>query len=189
MIEQTEISGVILAGGKGRRVNDADKGLMEYKGRALFEHVAERIEPQVSKLYISANRNQLTYAQREFTVVQDTVQSKGPLAGIYATMLQIETQWLAVVPCDTPVLPLDTVSRLAEAVVTKDKKIAYCHDGEQSQHLIMLLSKELQDELRKPLLGKNYKVSDWLANMDAAEVSFSDQSYAFTNLNQLDDFK
>jgi molybdopterin-guanine dinucleotide biosynthesis protein A len=107
---------VVLAGGLGRRMGGADKGLIEYQGRPLIEWALAALASQVDEIFISANRNLDRYAAYGYRVLPDTLPDfPGPLAGVLAALEAVDTGWLLVVPCDTPHLPADLASRLLQA--------------------------------------------------------------------------
>jgi molybdopterin-guanine dinucleotide biosynthesis protein A len=72
-IERASITGVVLAGGQGRRMGGVDKGLVELAGRPLVARVIERLAPQVGALLINANQNVERYAALGHAVVRDAV--------------------------------------------------------------------------------------------------------------------
>ena len=111
------ITGLVLAGGRGQRLGGVDKGLQPWHGRALVDHAIERLAPQVAEVMISANRNAADYASRGARVLADAHGDfRGPLAGMLAGLRAAATPWLAVVPCDSPRLPIDLVERLARGL-------------------------------------------------------------------------
>jgi molybdopterin-guanine dinucleotide biosynthesis protein A len=118
------VTGLVLAGGRGRRLGGADKGLLALHGRPLVVHVRDRLSPQVQALLISANRHAADYAALGVPVLGDAAaglppaadgQPRGPLAGMLAGLRHAPTPWLACVPTDAPALPADLVQRLAQA--------------------------------------------------------------------------
>ena len=81
------ITGVVLAGGKASRMGGQDKGLVTLHGKPLWQHVADRLQPQVSTVAISANRNIPVYQASGFPVYLDTFADfPGPLAGMASVM-------------------------------------------------------------------------------------------------------
>ena len=48
--------GVILAGGLARRMGGGDKGLLKLQDRSLLSWVSGRLEPQVARMVLNANR-------------------------------------------------------------------------------------------------------------------------------------
>ena len=83
MIATEDITGLILAGGAGRRVEGRDKGLIDWQGKPLVQHVALRLRPQVGQLIISCNRNIETYRELADKTVTDSRRDfQGPLAGL-----------------------------------------------------------------------------------------------------------
>ncbi|CAH0491080.1 unnamed protein product [Peronospora farinosa] len=111
----TMLTGIILAGGQGRRMGGQDKGLVQLDGRPLYQHVLERLRPQVDIVMINANRNIDRYQLSGCRVVQDVFEDyPGPLAGIYSGLLAIDGEWAAFCSCDTPAIPLNFVEKLVD---------------------------------------------------------------------------
>jgi molybdopterin-guanine dinucleotide biosynthesis protein A len=111
------ITGVILAGGRGRRMGGVDKGLQELRGRPLLAWVIERFGPQVDELLINTNQNGDRYAVFGHRVLADQIPDfAGPLAGLHAALTAATHSLLATVPCDAPFLPDDLVLRLLQAL-------------------------------------------------------------------------
>lgn len=95
------ITGVILAGGQGRRMGGEDKGLMVLNGRPLVEYLLDSLRPQSSTLLINANRNHHRYQRYGFPVIEDQVGNyQGPLAGFSTALQHADTDWIMTVPCD-----------------------------------------------------------------------------------------
>ena len=142
MKQQRQVTGVILAGGAGRRVQHRDKGLIEWRGQPLIELVAARLQPQVDSIVISCNRNQASYqAYAAMTVADQRTEFQGPLAGLEAVAGHVEPGYIAVTSCDVPLLPDDMVSRLLTAVQgnTNELQAAYAHDGERAHYLCAVI--------------------------------------------------
>ena len=115
-----DVTGIVLAGGMGRRMGGVDKGLVELEGRPLVAHVLARLAPQVGALLINANQNRERYAAFGHPVVPDEVGGfAGPLAGLHAGMTHAATPYVATVPCDSPFLPPDLVLEVSRALDRK----------------------------------------------------------------------
>src|SRR5512136_1896599 len=122
---RTEITGLVLAGGRGMRMGGADKGWVVHDGAPLVTSVVQRVTPQVGTLLISANRNLDAYrALAEVVTDADAPLAleafPGPLAGVLAGLTRAATAWVALAPCDAPSLPMDLVARLAASVGAAD---------------------------------------------------------------------
>ena len=181
MAASEQITGLILAGGEGRRVGGADKGLLDYQGKPLVTHVIERLAPQVDTLLISANRNLDDYIDFGYPVVTDaSAERLGPLAGIAAGLRACETPWLVVCHCDCPHLPLDLVARLLAGIGNAPLAIAATSDG--TQPTFILCHRDRLPALNAWLAAGERKVMAWCRAQGAVEVAFADTA-AFANLN------
>jgi molybdopterin-guanine dinucleotide biosynthesis protein A len=181
---QSDITGVILAGGRGRRMGGIDKGLAPFAGRPLIEWVVDALAPQVGSLIISANRNQETYAGYGVAVISDLDAGfNGPLAGMHSAMRAARTDWILTVPCDGPFLPNDLASRLIDAMMAADAHAAAATYGERIQPVYALLPVALERELSDDLAAGTHKVADWIIRQRPALADFSEQPNAFANIN------
>jgi molybdopterin-guanine dinucleotide biosynthesis protein A len=180
----TEITGIVLAGGKGRRMDGLDKGMVLFREIPLIEHVLNRLAPQVDQLIINANRNFDFYTQAGVPVVPDErVDFAGPLAGMEAALSRVSTPLSLVVPCDTPFLPEDLAARMHRAMNQDGADIVIPDDGDQVQPVFCLMKTSLLDSISRALDGGIQKVQDWLAMQNLGWADFSDRPDAFTNIN------
>ena len=178
------VAGLILAGGRARRMGGEDKGLISLAGRPMVEHVLERIRPQVDEVLINANRNAEHYGRYGHRVIPDVIGDySGPLAGMITAMMAVEQPWLAVVPCDSPLLPHDLVDRLYQSVLAESAEIAVAHDGQRLQPVIALLSCSLLPHLRGFVDQGGRKIDTWYAQHRMVATDLSDHPEAFVNVN------
>jgi molybdenum cofactor guanylyltransferase len=181
---RSAIAGLILAGGRARRMGGEDKGLIPLAGRPMVEHVLERIRPQVNEVLINANRNAGQYGRYGHRVIPDVVDDfPGPLAGMLSAMEAVHQPWLAVVPCDSPLLPRDLVQRLFESALAESADIAVAHDGERLQPVIALLRCSLLPQLRAFVEQGGRKIDTWYAQHRMVATDLSDHPEAFVNIN------
>jgi molybdopterin-guanine dinucleotide biosynthesis protein A len=181
---KASITGVILAGGQGRRMGGADKGLQELGGRPMAAHVLERLAPQVGAVLISANRNLERYAALGCPVLPDNLHGyAGPLAGLQAALARVATPLLVSVPCDSPRLPADLVVRLHRALEAESAELAVARCGDRVHRAFCLLRRELLPRLDAFLATGERRVGLWHASLKVAEVAFDDEAAAFGNIN------
>jgi molybdopterin-guanine dinucleotide biosynthesis protein A len=182
------ITGVILAGGRGRRMGDVDKGLLELHGRPLVAWVAERLAPQVDELLISANRNGERYAALGLRVVGDRIPGfAGPLAGLHAALEVAAHPLVVTVPCDSPFLPADLVLRLCSGLTATGAGVAVAWSGGRAHPVFCLCRRELQPHLAAYLASGERRVSGWHATLKVAEIAFDDEAERFANINTRDE--
>ena len=186
MAEASVITGLILAGGEGRRMGGADKGLVPYAGRPLIEHAIARLRPQVAGLMISANRNLDVYRSYGFPVLVDASATRlGPLAGLQAGLRESPTPWLLCTPCDVPRLPDDLLARLWAA---SKSGLAVAATSAGLQPTCMLCHRDQLPALDAWLAAGERRVGGWCRAQKAVEVMFSDAT-AFGNFNDPDSLK
>lgn len=181
---RSAIAGLILAGGRARRMGGEDKGLIRLAGRPMVEHVLERFGPQVGEVVINANRNAEQYGRYGHRVIPDVIDDfPGPLAGMLSAMEAVRQPWLAVVPCDSPLLPRDLVQRLFASALAESADIAVAHDGERLQPVVALLRCSLLPQLRAFVEQGGRKIDTWYAQHRMVATDLSDHPEAFVNVN------
>jgi molybdopterin-guanine dinucleotide biosynthesis protein A len=184
MIDRADITGVVLAGGRGRRMGGVDKGLVDFAGRPLVAHVIERFAPQVGAIVINANQNVERYAMFGAPVVRDAIGGfAGPLAGLHAGLSAISTTYAVTTPCDSPFLPLDLVSRLSNELVAREAQLAVARTFDQPHPVFALTRRDVLPHLAAFLDGGGRKIDAWYATLAVIEVPFDDEADAFRNIN------
>jgi molybdenum cofactor guanylyltransferase len=197
-IAPQDITGLILAGGRGSRMGGVDKGLQNFNGIPLALHTLMRLGPQVESVMVNANRNLSAYESFGASVWPDaSADFAGPLSGFLVGLERAETPYVLTVPCDTPRLPLDLAERLAEALLREDADIAMAAAPEtddqgqtqvRTQPVFCLMKIELSESLVKFTHAGGRKIDAWTAQHKTVVVPFdapSDDPLAFANVNTL----
>lgn len=192
-IAREDITGLVLAGGRGSRMGGVDKGLQNHHGVPLALHALLRLQPQVGEAMINANRNLGAYESMGVPVWPDAQSDfPGPLAGMLVGLERCETPYLVTVPCDTPNFPLDLVERLAAALAAEgaDLAMAATHERDElvRQPVFCLLKAELLESLVRYLQSGERKIDRWTAQHRMATVVFDDAA-AFDNANTLEELQ
>lgn len=184
------ITGVILAGGQGRRMGSVDKGLKLLRGKPMVQWVLERFAPQVDEVLINANQNLDTYAQFGCQVVPDEIGGfAGPLAGLHRGLSAATHNLIATVPCDSPFLPLDLIARLYTALDEQQADLAVARTGDQPHPVFCLCRKSVLPGLTAFLENGGRKIDAWYAALKVAEVLFDDEVEAFSNINTVEELR
>ncbi len=186
--ERAGITGVVLAGGMGRRMGGVDKGLQTLRGRPMAAWVVERLQPQVGPLIINANQNLDRYAEFGCTVVPDQIPDfAGPLAGLHAALSAARTPLVVTAPCDSPFLPEDLVFRLFSALTAAGAELAVARTFDQPHPVFCLCRREVLPHLTDFLESGGRKIDRWYATLKIVEVAFDDVADAFENINTRDE--
>lgn len=201
-IEPQDITGLILAGGRGSRMGGVDKGLQNFNGIPLALHTLMRLGPQVETVMVNANRNLSAYESFGASVWPDaSADFAGPLSGFMVGLERAETPYVLTVPCDTPHLPLDLAHRLAQALVRDNADIAMAAGPEtnaqgqtelRTQPVFCLLKIELLESLVKFTQAGGRKIDAWTAQHHTVIVPFdlpTDDPHAFANVNTLQELQ
>ena len=180
-----DVTAVVLAGGRARRMGGGDKGLVEVAGRPMVAYAVTALRPQAAEVLVNANRNAVEY--RTITgcrVIADTVgRFAGPLAGMASALEASATRLLLTAPCDSPLVPPDLGPRLHAALARDGAEIAVAHDGERMQPVFALITRNVQPSLLAFLEAGERKIDVWYATRRTVTADFSDAPDTFLNVN------
>jgi len=183
-----DITAVILAGGKARRMDGEDKGLITLKDRAMIDYIISALQPQADNIIINANRNQEQYSIYGLPVIADILGDYlGPLVGMATGMQHSGTSYIVTAPCDSPFIPDMLVENLYQALADNHAEISVAHDGERMQPVFALLRCDLLPSLLAYLEEGGRKIDSWYQQHHLTIADFSESPDTFLNLNTPED--
>ncbi len=184
MNSQTKVAGVILAGGRARRMNHLDKGLVHFKGRPMVSYAIAALAPIADCVFINANRNIDQYRQFGCPVISDQTDSfDGPLAGVLTAMIHADADVLLVMPCDSPLFKTEHAQKLLLTRAENNADVAVAFDGIRLHPVFLAIRTTLQVSLQDYLSGGQRKMMVWLAQQNLVPVDFSHEPEILSNIN------
>ena len=186
-ISKNDISVVILAGGRASRMGGIDKGLVEFDGLPLIAHVHEIAKRNVNHVFISANRNTEQYSIYGKVIVDDLKDFQGPLAGISKALKVCSTDYLLVLPCDSPLVDAGLIDGLINKMGQKNADICVAHDGSIMHATFAMMKTNLSSSLEHFLDEGGRKMAHWYRQQNLERVDVSDRLEVLTNLNKPED--
>jgi len=182
--ERAKITGVVLAGGRARRMGGEDKGLMLYRGRPLVSYALHALQQVAGTVIFNANRNREEYARFGYPVIPDLTDTfDGPLAGLLSAMRSAQTEYVLTVPCDCPHVDGLLLSRLYGTLIAGQAEICTAFDGERLHPVFLIAKRCLADDLADYLASGQRKVETWLRMHKLALADYSDRPELFVNIN------
>ena len=165
-----------------------DKGLIEYQQRPMISHIIDALSLQTDNIVINANRNKDVYAAYGFPVIEDTYSGfQGPLAGFYAAMSEVKTDYILTLPCDGKVVIDNYLSTMMQAMNDSGCDIAVATDGKRLQPVYALIPIRLKHSLQQFLDGGDRKIDLWYQQHNMSEVEFISHDDLFANINSPQD--
>lgn len=186
MNSRTKVAGVVLAGGRAMRMNNQDKGLVNFKGRPMLSYAIAALTPIVDSVFINANRNIDQYRQFGWPVISDQSDSfDGPLAGVLSAMMHADADVLVVIPCDSPFIKAEHLQKLLLARDENNADVAVAFDGIRLHPVFFAIKTTLQASLQDYLADGQRKVAGWLERQNLVTVDFSGDPKIFSNINTM----
>ena len=187
MNQQLKVSVVVLAGGLARRMNQQDKGLVDFKQQPMISYALQAAKPIADELWINANRNIEQYQAFNYPVISDaTTDFAGPLAGVSATLEVCHYETLLVLPCDSPFMTTAGLQKMLTEFQRSQADIAVAYDGERLHPVFMVLKRSLQSSLQAYLASGKRRIDRWFEAHQWVKVDFSENPEFFANINTLE---
>ncbi|MEC0242040.1 molybdenum cofactor guanylyltransferase [Paenibacillus dokdonensis] len=199
----TEMTGVVLAGGKSSRMGK-NKALLRMNGsETVIESVIQSMAAVTSRIIISANDTQV-YEDLGHGIVSDLFPMMGPLSGLHAALTVAKTPWVIVSACDLPFVSERIFKYLKEMIekqATGKKEPAYqgfipLVDG-RIQPLVAAYHISALPSLEKSLAESKLRMTDWLKELRICYIPEEqirseagvDPGREFFNMNNPVDYK
>ncbi len=189
-MHKTEVTGIILAGGKSSRMG-RDKGLCRFRGKTLVSYAIETLKPLCGRLILSANNRVEDYAAFGLEVLPDEVKGIGPMGGILSCLRQSDTQHNLVLSCDTPFVTTALLEFLLQNI-EKRQVVVPRHGENLLEPLAAYYATNTLAQLNRCVEAGDYKMMNFFnrvnfgtVNVDQLMPSFSPA--LFRNLNTPDD--
>ncbi len=190
VIRDTEVTAVILAGGRARRMGGQDKGLLQFEGKPLVSKISDQLKRQCSTVTINANRNLEQYRALGMTVFSDEMEGyQGPLAGMHTALKRMQTPWLITAPCDGPFIDEDYVNQMRQKALDHQHTLAVASLDGRLQPVYALIHKTLEVSLKRFLRSDERKIDRWFYQQTAFSiVEFDHSPTMFININTPEEF-
>lgn len=186
--------GLLLAGGRARRMGGGDKCLRTLAGATLLERAIDRARPQVGHLLLNANGDPARFAGFGLEVVADVIEGfAGPLAGVLSGMAwtarhRPAARWLATFATDAPFFPLDLVARMRRAAEEGDADAARAASAGRAHPVFGLWRVSLRGDLERAMDAGVRKIDAWTARHRLAEIDYAAEPFdPFFNANRPED--
>ena len=194
-MNENNILGVILAGGKSRRFGE-DKSKIKLGNKTLLEHVIDKVEKEFSELLIISNNQNYKFTSKKIFLVQDFIKGQlGPLIGALSAMKWVELnnknyKWIATFPCDTPFFDIKIIEYLKIKSFETKKKLVFLKSAEKRHNIFGLWSLDLKEILENDIHNNIRKVEIWADKIGSDIINIEKGKFdSFLNINTKDDLE
>ena len=194
-MNENNIVGVILAGGKSRRFG-VDKCNTKLGNKTLIEHTISKIEKKFSEIFIINNNKELQLKNKNVFIIKDCIQGQlGPLVGVLSAMKWVEKNnkkydWIATFPCDTPFFDISIIDEVKRFSKKNNKKLYFLKSGEKRHNIFGLWSIQLKDILEEDINNNFRKVEEWANKIGLETININNKKFdSFLNINTQEDLE
>jgi molybdopterin-guanine dinucleotide biosynthesis protein A len=179
------ITGVILAGGAGKRLNGVVKSKIIIGGKTVISRITDIFHELFDEVIIVTNSPAEFIDYRNCRITCDIFPDKGPLGGIHAALTASDNEAFFVVAGDMPLLDKDLISRQIEFFAINKCEILIPMSGNKIEPLHGIYSKSILENLGKYLAGDNdYAIREFFKKTGILYFNVGQsETKAFTNIN------
>ncbi len=185
------MTAVILAGGKSSRMG-SNKAFLKLNGKTFIELQIELLRKMFDEIIISAN-SPSEYEYLNLPILKDLYPDKGPLAGIYTSLINSNSFYTFMLACDMPFVDLKLIKHLQNLIQEYDVVIPKSKKGLEPLHAFY--STNCIDPIKKELDANNLRIISFLPHvnvkiveLDSLTVSDSFKN-SIKNLNTRDEYE
>ena len=193
-MEDNNILGVVLAGGKSSRFGE-DKNHIKLGNKTLLEHVLYKINNKFPETLIVSNRPLKIQITKKITIIEDCFENLGPLVGVLSSMKWIKEnkktfKWIATFPSDTPFFETSIIEEYKKRVTTNESSLYFVKSNNKRHNIFGLWSIDLLQTLENDIVKNNFrKVEDWANKIGVKTINVEIKEFdPFFNINTKEDF-
>ena len=180
-----EITCVILSGGKSSRMGE-DKSLLPfYSSKTLIEYQYNRLKPYFKNIYISSKVDKFDFLEKEFLILDENKDIFSPILALDTIFDKLKNQKIFIITVDTPLVTIDSISKLIEESQNYDICIA---QTEKTHNLCGVFSSNISLTIKNMIETDIHKINYLIKNNNYNIVNFSDNS-EFININNQDEYQ
>ena len=193
----TPVTGVILAGGRSRRMGE-NKALMRLGDEPLIAHVIRQMESVTDELLLITNEPNL-YTTLKLPMYADILPDMGALGGLHTGLTYAANSAVICVGCDMPLLQPNLLSHLTTLLGDYDAVVPCVEVVDRStpvlQTLSAVYSKRCLPVIDEMLAAGELRVHALYDRIGARIVephewqAFDPQGLSFFNINTPEDFE
>ncbi len=194
-MEDNNILGVVLAGGKSRRFGE-DKNNIKLGNKTLLEHVLSKINNKFNETLIVSSHPLKIQTTKRITIIEDCFENFGPLAGVLSSMKWIKEnkktfKWIATFPSDTPFFETSFIEEYKKKITTNESLLYFVKSNNKRHNIFGLWSINLLETLENDLVKNNYrKVEEWANKIGVKTIDVEVKKIdPFFNINTKEDFE
>lgn len=192
-----EIAGVILAGGQNTRF-PALKAFIKVEDLLIIEKNLRLLTEIFNEALISTNMPE-KYFYLGAPMIGDALPSRGPMSGIYSSLINAKGDCIFVIACDMPFVKREVVSLICEkhlemsSIKLVDATIPVFND--EPQPLFGVYCKTALPYLENCVLNEKASMKRLLSEINTNFIGESDiitidpDGRSFVNINTMEDYK
>ena len=167
-MEKSEVTGIVLSGGKGSRFG-TEKGLAMYGGKALVSYSIEALQPLCGEILLSANNELESYGEFGLKIIQDEMKGIGPMGGLLACLKQSKTRYNLVLSCDIPFVETELLSYMLSQI-ENSQVVLPVHGEGLIEPLCGFYNTNVISLLEESAHSGNYKLLDFINKIKLQRV-------------------
>jgi len=192
MIQQT-CTGIILAGGESKRLNNVEKSNLLVGDKRIIERMMTVFEKLFSEIILVSN-HPTAYLEWDAMVVKDLYSTRSSLTGIHSGLFYTKTEHAFIAACDTPFLKMDLIKTIVQQV-DHGIDVVLPRTALGIEPLCAVYSRRCLQAVENAIERNNFKIRNFFNKLKVKEIPASvlrkidPDLVSFFNINTPDDLE
>lgn len=186
MIQKQNITGIVLAGGKSKRMGH-DKSQIQYNGKAFIQHSIDALTPLSNTVFIVSNSS--SHDNFNINRVSDIITNSGPLAGVYTGLCHSKTLYNIILSCDIPLISKSVVTQLITEY-SDEYDVVLVQSKQRTMPLIAIYHKRCLDTCLQILNSGEKRLNTFIKKLHSKTIVLDESLEKHTtNINTPNELK
>ena len=165
-IKYDNVTLLILAGGNSKRFG-SDKSNFKFKNKTFIETILEKTQNIFTEILISCNKSQSHLCKHKVKLSYDLGKKyQGPIWGIYSSILNIKTEWVYVIPCDSPYFKIATITNMIEKSTKKNHYLTLLKNKNDFLYTFLFFHNSIFKSLNRYVINGGKSIKGWVLEND-----------------------
>ena len=188
IVKYDNVTLLILAGGRSKRFG-SDKSDFKINNKTFIDTILKRTKNTFSEILISCNKTQSHLSKYNLKLSYDIGENnQGPLWGIYSSILNIKSEWVFVLPCDSPLFKLSTITNMIENSIKGKKYLTLLKNKNDFLFTFLFFHNSLFKSLNKYVKDGGKSIKGWVLKNAYNEFCVNEDIININNKNDLKKF-
>lgn len=163
-----------------------DKSLLPFStSKTLIQYQYDRLKPYFKNIYISSKVDKFDFLEKNLLILDENKDIFSPILALDTIFKKFENQKIFIITVDTPLVSIDSISKLIDASINYDICIA---QTEKTHNLCGVFSSNISLTIKTMIENDIHKIA-YLINKNKNKILKFPNNSEFLNINNKEEYE